>query len=129
MISIKVGDESCTSVVHFSASLLQCLCVKEVAVPSEVHLLTVGGAAVGVSVDPQAEQWVNSGSPIVEAIYLDPEPFSPFAVEYHSGTLYWSNVAEGAYSIQRALADGSRVETVVGNVRLCTKLQLLHFNS
>jgi len=124
VISITVGGETCTSVVHLSASLVQCLCVKEVSVSSQVRLLTVGGAAVGVSPDPQADKWVDSGLPIIQAIYLDPEPFSPFAIEYHAGTLYWSNVAEGAFSIQRSKADGSRVETVVGNVQRCLALSV-----
>src|SRR4051812_42852057 len=77
-----------------------------------------------------------SGRPILESITFRILPFTPTAISLvqvpiesanntkiqYERTLYWSNIAQGVYSIQRCHIDGSQVETVVVNVSYYTIL-------
>ena len=96
----------------------------------QVVFTTVGGSTTGVSNVPLTVVRSGSGRPVMSSIRLTVEPFAPYtltvathrvesadakSVSYEK-TLYWSNVAYGAYSIQRSRMDGSQVETVVNNV-------------
>lgn len=99
----------------------------------QVVYTTVGGSTSGISAVPLAVVRSGSGRPTMTHIRLTLEPFSPYTLTVvthrvdnistsgNSGvsyekTLYWSNVAYGAHSIQRSRMDGTQVETVVNNV-------------
>lgn len=167
-VSVTVGGQTCTSVVHVSPHRITCLVVlkepnvlyaavgsSRARVPpyvssvsdlsseaelatsivpftvSDVALQTTGGRTQGVNPLPLATARSGSGRPVMSHIVLTVLPFEPYTIaiaahnETTSGssrvskkqTLYWSNVATGAQSIQRSRLDGSQVETVVTNVR------------
>jgi hypothetical protein len=95
----------------------------------QVQLTTPGGRTTGVSLLPLTVVRSGSGRPVMSHIALTLLPFAPYTVSVvahnqlradgsvtEEKTLYWSNVAYGAYSIQRSRLDGSQVETVVSNV-------------
>ncbi len=98
----------------------------------QVVFTTVGGSTTGVHNTPLTVVRSGSGRPVMSSIRLTVEPFAPYtltvashpvessdakSVSYEK-TLYWSNVAYGAYSIQRSRMDGTQVETVVNNVSI-----------
>jgi len=100
----------------------------------QVVFTTVGGSTSGVHNTPLTVVRSGSGRPVMSHIRLTVEPFAPYtltvashrvessestSVSYEK-TLYWSNVAYGAYSIQRSRMDGAQVETVVNNVSILT---------
>lgn len=156
--SVKVGDQTCTSVIHISAQQVRCLItlrepsllyttlqdgrtpgssvvtsISETSTPQQlsasrvpftldqVELTTVGGRTSGISTKPLTTVRSGSGRPTMAHITLSLLPFSPLAItvatQGQEKTLYWSNVAYGARSIQRSRIDGTQIETVVSNVR------------
>lgn len=98
--------------------------------PTDVQLTTPAGTTTGVMAKPLTVVRSGSGRPTMSHIVLTVLPFAPqtLTVVTHNvtdtvskavsqvQTLYWSNVAYGAYTIQRSRIDGSQVETVVTNV-------------
>jgi hypothetical protein len=96
---------------------------------TDVELITAGGRTQGVNAKPLTTVRSGSGRPTMSHIVLRMLPFEPYTItlathrEETAGgavslvqTLYWSNTAYGAHSIQRSRLDGSQVETVVSNV-------------
>jgi len=110
----------------------------------QVTYTTIGGSTSGVSAVPLAVVRSGSGRPTMTHIKLTLEPFSPYTMTVvthrvdstsssgsagvsYEKTLYWSNVAYGAHSIQRSRMDGTQVETVVNNVRMLCAFSFVLF--
>lgn len=96
---------------------------------NQIEIRTLAGRTVGISTQPLTIYRSGSGRPAMAHIELNLLPFLPYALALvtpptttiTSGskrrTLYWSNTARGAYSIQRCWADdATQIETVVSNV-------------
>lgn len=122
----------CTSIAHINASFITCYCLTaQTALTAEdVTLALTGGSTQGVYADPMIALMSRSGRPIVSSISITYMPVTPYAIavqaqvtqstaysKQYLDVLYWSNIAYGAYCIQRVLSDGSHVQTVVSNVQ------------
>lgn len=145
VLSLTVSGRTCVSLVHLSPSSLRCTLLLDDATPptaaevlaaytpASVEVVTVGGKATGVALNPLSIIRSGSGRPVITRIEINPQPFSPHSIalvahrpsaEYaarapgdkYEQTIYWSNWAYGAFSIQRCRLDRSHVETVVNNV-------------
>lgn len=132
---VKVRNTFCTSLHHVNDTMIKCILVHspDSFSSGDVTLSTIGGTIHGTYIAPQLVVRSGTGRPVASEITIEPLPFRPYAlsllVQANDGgaverTLYWSNIAQGAFSIMRCRADGSQIETVVSNVsytesRLC----------
>ena len=141
--SVTVKGFTCTSLLHFSSELIHCMIVNELALltntltDNDVSITTIGGTFSGIYAQPLLAFKSGSGRPVLSEIIFDTIPFLPYGVtlrktsipmDGHSVedlTLYWSNIAIGAFCIQRSRIDGSLVETIINNV---CNYRLFHIN-
>lgn len=147
---VRIGAESCTSIVHVSSQHVRCLLVLRdfdsssgevfqdastfaaALSADDVYLATISGRTTGIFLQPNTVVRGGSGKPILTSVEFIAQPFRPYALrvlvepvastedaggeEETRRTVYWTNLAPGAHSVQRCRLDGTQVETVVYNV-------------
>lgn len=133
LVYVKYGSALCTSLVFVTSMHIQATCVQaqSLAYASEpqgveeevdVEIRTLSGMTHGLS--PNAYEIFHSKSfrPVIADITVTVVPFQPGCVHVVGGWVYWANLGR-EQGIQRALLDGTQVETVLNHVRtLCVEL-------
>jgi hypothetical protein len=143
LLSIKVNGRLCTSVLHYSSTMITCILtlkdtfVNEAITEKSIHVSTRSGSVVGISDHPEVQLRSQSRRPIISTLDWVIQPFCPYNIylsvdnflrhgaSVTAKTLYWSNTATGSHSVQRSMIDGSQVETVVNNVEKGVALHVL----
>ena len=140
---VKVAGKLCTSMVHVSSKLIQCIIIETEShteepntylSPKDLYLSTNAGNTNGIYEHSLSVVKSGSGKPVISDIQFQRRSFIPYALrlvstvvavvkqndntlqETKQKTLYWTNIAPNAFNIQRSNIDGSQIETVLNNV-------------